>query len=313
MTEFCYCKLKIECICEEEAILPSYSGSALRGALGSELKKISCRKNYDSDCLKCEYKSTCCYTFFFVNMQGSGKDMPYANKTNPSPFIIEPPCVAKRKYTAGERLRFNLLLIGRSTGYLPYFIVSVENMLQKGLGTGRYSFRLKDIRDFYTNKVIFIDGKLNNENIKTNTWSMKTDNKSASMKEIGIRFITPFRYVFKGKVNSSLDFTVFVKNVLRRLSILSSIYCGYKLNIDYSSLLDEARRVEVAESKLRWYDWQRYSGKQDAKIKMGGFIGDILFKGDITPFFQFIEIGSIIHIGKGCTMGMGKYEVMLNS
>ncbi len=309
MTGLSYLKIKIECICEEEAILPSYSGSALRGALGSELKKISCIKDYGSDCLKCEYASKCCYTYFFVNMQGSRKDMPYANKTNPGPFIIEPPGVPKRKYKTGERLRFNLILTGESTAYLPYFIISVENMLQKGIGTGKYAFRLKDIRDFYTNEVVYTDGRLNHENIRINTWNMETDNKNAAIKEIKIRFLTPFRYIFEGKVNSNLDFTVFIKNVFRRVSILSSIYCGYELNMNYSSMLDKALKITVAESKLSWYDWQRYSSKQDAKIKMGGFIGDIVFKGDITPFVKFIEIGSVIHIGKGCTMGMGKYEM----
>jgi hypothetical protein len=307
MFELSYLKLKVIAICEENAFLPPYLGSTLRGALGRELKKICCRKSYESNCMDCEYKSECYYTYFFVNLREQSEDMPYANMTNPNPFIIEPPLDGKRKYNPGDRLEFNITLIGNSTNYLPFIMISIENMLLKGLGYKRHIFMLEQILDYYTKIRIYSKGKLYYENIKINIWFPSI--KDISLSEAAIKFITPFRFSTYGRIKEDLDFVILIKNILRRLSILAVLYCGNESDIDYKKYLDKARNIATENSNLRWHDWERFSNKQNTKIKMGGFVGDIVFKGNITPFISFMEIGNIIHIGKGCTMGMGKYEM----
>ena len=62
-------------------------------------------------------------------------------------------------------------------------------------------------------------------------------------------------------------------------------------------------------SDLRWYDWERYSGRQERKINMGGFVGDITFEGKLAPFMSFIKAGEVLHVGKGTTFGLGRYRV----
>ena len=44
-------------------------------------------------------------------------------------------------------------------------------------------------------------------------------------------------------------------------------------------------------------------------MKMGGFMGEIAFEGDIEPFMSLIKAGEIIHVGKGTGFGLGKYII----
>jgi len=44
-------------------------------------------------------------------------------------------------------------------------------------------------------------------------------------------------------------------------------------------------------------------------MKMGGFIGSITFEGDLEPFLPFLLLGEYVHVGKGTSFGLGKYEI----
>ena len=45
-------------------------------------------------------------------------------------------------------------------------------------------------------------------------------------------------------------------------------------------------------------------------MMLGGFIGTISFKGDFKEFVPFILLGEYIHVGKGTSFGLGKYEIL---
>ena len=56
-------------------------------------------------------------------------------------------------------------------------------------------------------------------------------------------------------------------------------------------------------------DGGRYSNRQETAMKMGGFVGSIIFKGELGPFLPFLHLGEHIHIGKGTRFGLGKWRV----
>ncbi|PIP08640.1 MAG: hypothetical protein COX51_03455, partial [Syntrophobacteraceae bacterium CG23_combo_of_CG06-09_8_20_14_all_50_8] len=53
--------------------------------------------------------------------------------------------------------------------------------------------------------------------------------------------------------------------------------------------------------------------RQETKIGMGGFVGEITFDGDAAPFFPLIRAGEVLHVGKGTSFGLGQYEMRLQS
>jgi hypothetical protein len=64
---------------------------------------------------------------------------------------------------------------------------------------------------------------------------------------------------------------------------------------------------------LRWYDWERYSGRQETRMKMGGFIGDITFVGNVEPFSSPLKPVTktfALSFRKGKSFGPGNFEVI---
>jgi hypothetical protein len=299
-----YAKVKVSLECMEKAILPDYLGSTLRGVLGIELKKCTCTEDIHKLCKDCENKYSCAYTFFFnhieQNIETNGQ------KTLPNSFIIEPPLMQnKTSFEKGELLEFNIVFIGENTQFIPLFIHALEGIAENGLGARRKSFRLTEIDDYSTGLIIYTNEEFYPENLKIIKCS--DDTKFRKVIEIKISFKTPFRFKNQGKISDGLNFELFMRNIFRRASSLSELYCNKHWELDYKSILEEARNITVKKADFRWHDWQRYSSTHRDKISMGGIIGDIIFAGDLEKFLPYIHIGSIIHIGKGCTFGMGAY------
>jgi len=72
-------------------------------------------------------------------------------------------------------------------------------------------------------------------------------------------------------------------------------------------LIEAAESVEVKKSTLRWRDWQRYSTRQETRMKLGGLVGQITYGGELAPFMPFLRAGELTHAGKGTSFGLGKY------
>ncbi len=302
-----YTKLTFELKCEEDAILPSYLGSTIRGTIGNGLRHICCTESRATDCLECRKKAECHFTHLFTSLSEDNESWIKGIETKPNSFIIEPPLDERKSYIHGDELTFNVLLIGSSIEFAPYFILAVENAAQKGLGANRKIFKLERVVDSYGKSAIYEKGKFDNSKINIIAWQ---DDESIfpQTKEIEISFLTPFRFKQQGKLNDSLNFEVFIRNVLRRASALAAIYCDSTWDIDYKGIIEDSRNITIKKADLNWRDWQRYSNKSKTKMKMGGVTGKITFKGNLPRFLPYIELGSIVHIGKGCTMGLGKYK-----
>jgi CRISPR-associated endoribonuclease Cas6 len=125
-------------------------------------------------------------------------------------------------------------------------------------------------------------------------------------------FLTPTRILYDSQLTIDLEFYILIRNLLRRLSLLYYFHCnGDSSEWDFKGLIEKAKEVKVKEKKLRWYDWERYSGRQETMVKMVGFVGEITFEGDIEPFMFLINAGEILHVGKGTGFGLGKYEITI--
>lgn len=125
-----------------------------------------------------------------------------------------------------------------------------------------------------------------------------------------LSFLTPTRLVYDGHLTLDLEFHVLIRQILRRLSLLGYFHCGVDpLGIDFKRMIEAAKLVKVKDCNLKWYDWERYSARQDTRMKMGGFVGEISFEGNVEPFMPLIKAGEILHVGKGTGLGLGKFKI----
>ena len=250
----------------------------------------------------------------------------------PHPFVIDPPPERRRGYKPGDEIQFSLTLIGRAIDYLPYFIYTFDELGKMGIGKGKARFELQDVscdgktiydsesktlKPFNPSDILiphFSKGGL--VNLKGLSQDLPTEQSEVvesglSRSPIAISFITPTRIIYDGHLTLDLEFHILIRNLLRRLSLLSYFHCGGDPSEwDFKGIIEKAKKIRVKKRDLRWYDWERYSGRQETRMKMGGFVGEITFEGDIDPFIPFIKAGEVLHVGKGTGFGLGKYRIV---
>jgi CRISPR/Cas system endoribonuclease Cas6 (RAMP superfamily) len=44
-------------------------------------------------------------------------------------------------------------------------------------------------------------------------------------------------------------------------------------------------------------------------MALGGFVGRVTFEGDLTPWWPLLQVGEVLHVGKGTAFGLGKYRM----
>ncbi|MGQ9922257.1 MAG: CRISPR system precrRNA processing endoribonuclease RAMP protein Cas6, partial [Desulfobacca sp.] len=132
--------------CQEELQLPPYKGSALRGALGHALKKVTCALRR-ATCAECLLRQSCVYVYVFETPPPPGSQRLRLYPAAPHPFVLRPPADQQQRFAPGEELRGELLLIGRAIDYLPYFVYTLEVLGQAGLGRGRGRAELIEVRE----------------------------------------------------------------------------------------------------------------------------------------------------------------------
>jgi hypothetical protein len=244
----------------------------------------------------------------------------------------------RRQLQAGDELRFGLLLMGRALEYLPYVVYAVSEMARGGLGADRAQFELteaamidergmrapvycgksqriavpdsanKSLRDL-------IDLRLGQSAgaVVAGAASELGAEKVSHAESVRLRFVTPTRIRVDGDLQVGMSFELLARNLLRRVSMLVAVHGRARLALDYRGLITRACEVETRASRLRWWDWERYSNRQQTKMTLGGFVGEVTYCGKaLQEFLPLIVAGELLHVGAGTSFGLGKYEVLMN-
>ena len=298
----------------EPIILPSYKGSTLRGGFGNAFRRVVCALRRD-DCVSCLLKEKCVYSYVFETPPPSNAKIMRKYRFAPHPFVIEPPPERKRAYRPGEDIIFGLTLMGRALDYLPYFVYTFDELGRIGIGSGRGRYDLREVATDGVSIYNIRDKTLKSFARSALLINMSLDNENLSVclpaGRLTLRFLTPTRIVFDEHLTPDLEFHILVRNFLRRLALLYYFHGeGDFSDWDFRGVIAKAKGIKVKGSELKWYELRRYSTRQDRKVQMGGLVGEITFEGPIGPFLPLIRAGEILHVGKGTTFGLGKYEIV---
>lgn len=307
-----YGKYKFQLLLESEALLPPFKGSTFRGVFGVALKKVVCALKRQ-ECESCLLRERCIYTTVFDIPSGENSK---GTPSPPHPFIIEPALDLQTRFSAGDDFDFSLILLGRANDYLPYFVYAIEQMGRIGLGRRingtRSRFQLQRIS--VGDRVVYDSAskKLANvppKDLSTEDLMVKKTDKD--IKEITLDLLTPLRLKFDNRLQADLPFHLLVRACLRRIATLNNQFGDGEPDLDYKGLVARAEKVEVGNSTLRWFDWKRYSNRQEQSMLMGGMIGEITYRGDLGEFVPLIRYGEKVHLGKATTFGLGQIRVII--
>jgi len=281
---------------------PAYIGSALRGAFGHALRRASVPRGHRPDPKLLQHTP---YAHIFE--PAPRPDIGIANSaTIPPPYIIEPAHLDDRRdYPPGSQYHFSLVLIGRARHYLPLISYAWQQAFKTADGVARGQAELT---------AIAIEHKDHWQDLYDGTRIAEHDNHitlpDSVPDRVTLHISTPLRLQHNGVALGveRLDAQTLLTQLQRRLSLTAQIHLGITPEADYSALKTQAAQVESHKS-LRWYDWQRYSNRQQQHMHLGGVIGDWELAGLAPEHARALQIGQWLHLGKNTTFGLGRYTL----
>lgn len=139
---------------------------------------------------------------------------------------------------------FNLVFIGKVIDYLPYFIYTFEE-----LGKDRQKFSAEEIKDISAKLIYNGEKKVLH---KEGTCEIKAESvrKDEKLNSVQIEFLTSTRIKYKGNFTKDINFEIIIRNLLRRLSLLSQYHCDEKWDIDFNQVIKEAKGINIIARNL---------------------------------------------------------------
>lgn len=292
----------------ENGRLPSFLGSTIRGSFGHALKDVGC-PGHCSDTKIC--LEECSYAYCFETPIPDDSKRMRRMSFAPHPFWFEVPYKSKRNWRAGDRIHVTMVLVGKAIKLFPYIMSAAEKMGHSGFGSNHTRFCLVELRDSFVHdeaRPIWRGGKLHEE--PSVLQASQLVQPEYAPKVIELECLTPMRIFEKKKMLQQLTFRSFARSLLSRFTSLQYFHCGTQVELDFKGILAEAEQVNITQHKLHSECLNRQSNRQNRKIPLDGLLGTITWQGSaLSLFWPLVQIGQILHIGKGTAMGLGQYRI----
>ena len=286
--------------------LPPYAGSMLRGAFGHALMALSPLPHSNEQ--PCTLRDTCAYCQVFATPALPEHSLQKFSQM-PHPYVIEPPQGGPIRLHAGDVFVFSLVLVGKALEHLPTIIRAFERALRVGLGMEerqRTRCTLLGVRQEHCRSLLWQAGS----NSPPLAPEIMLQPPMALGSEVTLHVTSPMRLQLHGQpvhVHALTARTLLI-SLARRYQLMLDVHCGSQApQLNFAELSAQAEAIRLTAKDMQWFDWKRFSQRQQRAMKLGGLLGTIHLQGELAPFSQLLHVGQWLHIGKGATFGLGRY------
>ena len=320
-------RYRFTAIVQQPLALPEYAGSLLRGQFGAALRNVACMTRQPT-CPGCPLLQTCPYTRIFeAPAPPKGQHALQDFSQIPNPYVMEPPTPGLRMLATGDAFEFHMVLIGHALDQLALIVFALQRALNTGLTRQRVPADLMQVdwldaqgvaHPVWTSKqptLLEHVAQLTVPAIKTvASHACETGATAANDCKITLHIHSPLRLQQQGKPLGVGQLTVraLVATLARRIALLMEFHAG-------QSGWGEAARQITHQSQnltdtrdLHWFDWTRYSSRQQQEMTLGGVLGHWTLHGSadtLTALWPWLWLGQWLHVGKNSSMGMGGYTL----
>ncbi len=313
------CPLTITLRADESGPLPPAIGNLLRGCLGAALKTVSAET-------AAEYSA---YVQLFESPRPADANVLRRSSHVPQPLVLRPPSWVPSALERGDSLRFELFLLGqRALVFYPQLLLALYHLAEEGLGPERTRCTLESIEQLAADGVVIrlldrrgprgvptsapLSRYLASAYLATPPTTPHPTARLSETSHLTIEFITPAQIKVDGSIPIKPSFVQLSRALLRRISSLIAFHGDRgSLALDYYGLLTRAETVETVESALKLVHQTRYSARQRRRTPQRGLVGHVTYRGEaLAELLPLVEAGSIVHIGKGTSFGLGRMRIV---
>jgi len=289
--------------------LPPFIGSTLRGAFGHALKSAVCVMRA-RECHSCQLSRGCLYTRIFET-DPEGADLRHLGVTDnaPRPYVFAPGMGTPEILQPGDTLSLTMRLFGWAVDYSSYVMYALSLLAERGLGAARGRLQLTRIIDGTTGLAAYDceDGDVY-EPIKF--VRLPVPIPAAGQGDVTVLWQTPLRVVNSHQLVQEPTAPVVMRTLLRRISGLLTYHEKATLPYNAQEVLAATDRVAMKRNSTNWYDWKRYSNRQNRAVEMGGILGKTTYEDTEGVLRPWLTLAETIHLGKSCTFGLGAVRIV---
>jgi hypothetical protein len=282
--------------------------AGLQTAFIKNFRKVVCNQNR-RDCARCMVFIECPFYRVFLAARA---DVHHGGKAEP--FVLELPFGNKTAYQPGETMAVGLVLIGDAYRYLPHFINSLQE-LGVSMDRTKEAFRLVGVvgvNPLSNNcwlAALPERGQLPSEGFSLSGAEIKRAAGYLDTGAIAIDFMTVTRLRHGNQVAERAEFSVLIRNLLRRVRGLG-LHQGEENLDNFLGLVRKAQQVYTVSDYTRWVDLRRPNRRATGSKTSGGLLGQVTYRGDLEPFLTLLKLGELLHVGWFAGFGLGKYLIL---
>lgn len=285
--------------------------NALRGAFEMAFRRLVCH-DVTLDCPACPLFAECPYPAVFRPAPPPGSDRLSKAQDIPRPFVFEPPDGQAGSLAAGDSLQIGLTVFGRANRLMPYLVVALRALAERGLGPTRGRLRLDSVtaQEASTSHDVFDAAS---DVIRPSSSPLRLADlmgtSDSRVQRIRIRFVTPMTLKRDGRLVERPSFADLVCRLRDRLSSLAAFFGDGPLEMDFAAVGRTAATILTVECKTEWMHRTRRSSRTGHVHELSGFVGEAEYEGDLGRWMPLLRLGEAVHVGKYAVWGNGRVEV----
>ena len=304
-------KINFVAVCTRPAEIRSFSPHMLRGAFGNTLTWLS--RAYSDDRSRENKVFESIYENVF-KAENKGKYKPHIGGVHYNPYFFECERFDRRRFSPGDKLAFSAVFMGDFANRHISKIITAIKLMTSGDICGNFDcFVLESAIEESNGSPYYEEGEYAASLPEAWDWSDQY-NIPGTVSGVAIAFRANAPFVFTSKAQGAqthLPFRMFVEKTLQRVEAICTDFSkGEQIIDNWDSLLERAEEVTSKESA----DPDNcFSIIQTGRSRSGettwAVSGRINYYGELKEFLPYINVCSVLHIGKGASMdGSGHYD-----
>ena len=206
---------------------------------------------------------------------------------------------------------FDLHLFDVRNPLLPHFVQAFSLIAGQGIGADRSRAKLLSVEQLNRDgrKVSIVWDGEQCAGLSAPECVPLTQQTSAA--SLCVRFLTPTELKSDGGTAARPEFPVLFSRIRDRISTLRTLYGSGPLGIDFRSLGDRARGVEMTRCEITATPVTRHSSRTGQVHPLGGFTGEAEYRGGVTEFVPYLQAARWTGVGRQTVWGKGEIAVAI--
>lgn len=292
------------------------AGNNLRNGLASIMLYATCPETDRRSKPTAEHAATCPACWLLAAELDPG--------TVARGYALVPPHPPRHQLGVGDCFSFVVTLFGREVDFLPYIVLAVSELGERGVGPGRGCFAIDRIFAVQPwaglQQLLWQRGEsvvatpellVSGGDLGPQTALLEAALEPGG--ELTLEFLSPLRLEEDGRQLKTPDFSVLFRRLLYRIDELNRQFADQTRRDpqEVAYLHQLADQVRLMEAETRWHElWSNSSRKHD-KTPLSGLTGRAVYRSrDWRPLLPWLVWGQAVQVGKSVTKGNGTYQIV---